>query len=101
VLTILLCRAQRRIENPEPHIQILALISRRGKVHVAFELVRAVRIQLCPASSSVCKHPLDCHSEPFAVILSAAKDLALGAQGKRREESRSEHFQRTARFLVA
>jgi hypothetical protein len=30
-----------------------------------------------------------CHSEPFAVILSAAKDLALGAQGKLREESRS------------
>src|SRR5271157_6652711 len=30
-----------------------------------------------------------CHSEPFAVILSAAKDLALPAQGKLREESRS------------
>ena len=29
-----------------------------------------------------------CHSEPFAVILSEAKDLALGAQGKLREESR-------------
>jgi hypothetical protein len=31
-----------------------------------------------------------CHSEPFAVILSEAKDLALGAEGKLREESRSE-----------
>jgi len=30
------------------------------------------------------------HSEPFAVILSEAKDLALGAQGKLREESRSD-----------
>jgi hypothetical protein len=29
-----------------------------------------------------------CHSEPFAVILSEAKDLALGAQDKLREESR-------------
>ena len=28
-----------------------------------------------------------CHSEPFAVILSEAKDLALPAQGKLREES--------------
>ncbi len=28
------------------------------------------------------------HSEPFAVILSEAKDLALGAQGKLREEAR-------------
>ncbi len=41
-----------------------------------------------------------CHSEPFAVILSAAKDLALPAQGKLREESRSECFQDNARFLV-
>ena len=40
-----------------------------------------------------------CHSEPFAVILSAAKDLALPAQGKLREESRSGHGGR-ARFLV-
>jgi len=32
---------------------------------------------------------MDCHSEPFAVILSEAKHLALGAQGKLREESRS------------
>jgi hypothetical protein len=30
---------------------------------------------------------MKCHSEPFAVILSEAKDLALGAQGKLREES--------------
>jgi hypothetical protein len=30
------------------------------------------------------------HSEPFAVILSEAKDLALGAQGKLREESPSD-----------
>jgi len=29
-----------------------------------------------------------CHSEPFAVILSAAKDLALGAPDKLHEESR-------------
>ena len=29
------------------------------------------------------------HSEPFAVILSEAKDLALGGQGKLREEARS------------
>jgi hypothetical protein len=33
-----------------------------------------------------------CHSEPFAVILSEAKDLALSAQGKLREESGSEMF---------
>ncbi len=44
--------------------------------------------------------PPSCHSEPFAVILSAAKDLALAAQGKLREESRSDCFQRSARFLV-
>jgi len=31
---------------------------------------------------------VSCHSEPFAVTLSEAKDLALGAQGKLREESR-------------
>ena len=30
---------------------------------------------------------MKCHSEPFAVILSEAKDLALGAQGKLREAS--------------
>jgi len=36
---------------------------------------------LCP--------PLHCHPEPFAVILSEAKNLALGAQGKLREGSRS------------
>jgi ATP-dependent helicase Lhr and Lhr-like helicase len=30
-----------------------------------------------------------CHSKPYAVILSEAKDLALGAQDKLREESRS------------
>jgi hypothetical protein len=35
---------------------------------------------------------MSCHSEPFAVILSEAKDLALGAQGKFREESRSGLF---------
>jgi len=34
-----------------------------------------------------------CHFEPFAVILSEAKDLALGAQGKLREESRPGRFQ--------
>ena len=34
-----------------------------------------------------------CHSEPFAVILSEAKDFALAAQGKLREESRSVCFQ--------
>ena len=32
-----------------------------------------------------------CHSEPFAVILSAAKGLPLPAQGKLREESRPEN----------
>jgi len=30
---------------------------------------------------------MKCHSEPFAVILSEAKDLGLGAPGKLREES--------------
>ena len=61
--------------------------------------------------------PPGCHSEPFTVILSEAKDLALGAQGKLREvrildsdgvhrtpeigESRPEYAQGTARFLVA
>jgi hypothetical protein len=34
--------------------------------------------------------PSWCHSEPFAVILSEAKDLALGAQGKLREQSRTD-----------
>jgi hypothetical protein len=38
---------------------------------------------------------------PFAVILSAAKNLALPAQGKLREGSRSEYFQGNARFFVA
>jgi hypothetical protein len=38
---------------------------------------------------------------PFTVILSAAKNLALPAQGKLREGSRSEHFQGNARFFVA
>jgi hypothetical protein len=38
---------------------------------------------------------------PFAVILSAAKNLALPAQGKLREGSRSEHLQGNARFFVA
>jgi hypothetical protein len=38
---------------------------------------------------------------PFAVILSAAKNLALPAQGKLREGSRSEHFQGNARFFFA
>ena len=33
-----------------------------------------------------------CHSEPFAVILSEAKNLALPAQDKLREESRSGSF---------
>jgi len=41
-----------------------------------------------------------CHSEPFAIILSEAKDLALGAQGKLREESRPED-KSSAGFLVA
>jgi hypothetical protein len=35
----------------------------------------------------------NCHSESFAVILSAAKDLALPAQDKLREESGPAHFQ--------
>ena len=38
---------------------------------------------------------------PFAVILSAAKNLALPAPGKLREGSRSEYFQDNARFFVA
>ena len=43
-----------------------------------------------------------CHSEPFAVILSAAKDLALAAQGKLGEESPSGNPDLIgARFLVA
>ena len=37
---------------------------------------------------------------PFAVILSAAKNLALPAQGELREGSRSEHFQGNARFFL-
>ena len=41
-----------------------------------------------------------CHSEPFAVILSAAKDLALPAQDKLREESRPAHFHEHTRFFV-
>ena len=53
--------------------------------------------------------PRRCHSEPFAVTLSPShviltpqqrgKDLALAAQGKLREESRSENKD-NARFLV-
>jgi hypothetical protein len=47
-----------------------------------------------------------CHSEPFAVILSTAKDLALGAQDKLREESctavmRIVEARTRARFLAA
>jgi hypothetical protein len=42
----------------------------------------------------------NCHSEPFTVIPSEARNLALPVQGKLREESRSEYFQRSARFLV-
>jgi hypothetical protein len=38
---------------------------------------------------------------PFADILSAAKNLALPAQGELPEGSRSEHFQGNARFFVA
>jgi hypothetical protein len=38
---------------------------------------------------------------PFVVILSAAKNLALPAQGKLREGSRFEYFQGSARFFVA
>ena len=38
---------------------------------------------------------------PFAVILSAAKNLALPAQGKLREGSRSECLHGHARFFVA
>jgi hypothetical protein len=40
-----------------------------------------------------------CHSEPFAVILSEAKDLALFAQGKLREESRYLLFEEKPGFL--
>ena len=43
-----------------------------------------------------------CHSEPFAVILSEAKDLALGAQGKLREESAFVCFQEDkSRFFAS
>ena len=45
--------------------------------------------------------PEPCYSEPFAaVILSEAKNLGISAQGKLREESRSED-KGLARFLVA
>jgi len=49
---------------------------------------------------------LHCHSEPFTVIPSEARNLALPVQGKLREESRSDfsfHACRTqkARFLAA
>jgi hypothetical protein len=37
---------------------------------------------------TVGKNPFPAYSEPITVILSEAKDLALGAQGKLREESR-------------
>jgi hypothetical protein len=40
-----------------------------------------------------------CHSESFAVILSAAKDLALPAQDKLREESRPAHFHEHTGFF--
>jgi hypothetical protein len=39
-----------------------------------------------------------CHSEPFAVIPSEARNLALPVQGKLREESRTSPVSR-ARFL--
>jgi hypothetical protein len=43
-----------------------------------------------------------CHSEPFAVILSEAKDLALDAQGKLREESAVVRFQKDkSRFFAS
>jgi hypothetical protein len=41
------------------------------------------------ASPPAALPPLHCHPEPFAVVLSEAKNLALGAQGKLREGSRS------------
>jgi hypothetical protein len=41
-----------------------------------------------------------CHSESFAVILSAAKDLALPAQDKLHEESRPVHFHEHTRFFL-
>jgi hypothetical protein len=44
------------------------------------------------------KGSAQCHSDPFAVILSAAKDLALPAQDKLREDSRS-GSKDLARFL--
>jgi hypothetical protein len=48
------------------------------------------------------KTRLACHSEPFAVILSAAKDLALPAQGKLREESSPDQIGISrARFLAS
>ena len=43
--------------------------------------------------------PDNCHSEPFAVIPSKARNLALSALGKLREESRPEN-RGTARFLL-
>jgi hypothetical protein len=43
-----------------------------------------------------------CHSEPFTVIPSKARNLALPVQGKLREESRSGNPDLIgARFLVA
>jgi hypothetical protein len=43
-----------------------------------------------------------CHSEPFSVIPSEARNLALPVQGKLREESRSANPDLIgARFLVA
>ena len=43
---------------------------------------------------------LRCHPESFAVILSEAKNLALPAQDKLREGSRSAYFDGNTKFLL-
>jgi hypothetical protein len=54
------------------------------------------------SADSGCGKTLPCyHSEPFAVILSIAKDLALPAQDKVHEEFRPAHLREHTRFFVA
>src|SRR5208337_4532018 len=49
------------------------------KIYPSWRRFRACEMH---CSSFVEENATPCHSEPFAVILSAAKDLALPAQGK-------------------
>jgi hypothetical protein len=81
------------------HLPTLSRRARRAQTGTSYHTgkglpeVRALQAAEKPANAVILS--------PFAVILRAAKNLALPAQGKLREGSRSEHFQGNARFFVA